>query len=82
MARYFQISTALILLSVTYLSDVAEGLSTGAPSPACSTLAPLQSMHLNAPPQTSDVPYEVDLSDLDDGTGNYTYIPGATYSCM
>jgi hypothetical protein len=74
-------SIALILLiAATYL-DQCEGFPSGAPPGACSTLSPNPFAH-GAPPQSSDVPYEVDLSAFDDGSGTLSYIPGETVSSM
>jgi hypothetical protein len=64
----------LLLITASYL-DQSEGFSSGAPSEACSTLSPNPFDH-GAPPQTSEVPYEVDLSAFDDGGGTLSYVPG------
>ena len=55
-----------------------ECLPNGAPAGACATLTPAIQNHID-PPQSSPVPYEVDLLSLDDGEG-FSYTPGETYS--
>lgn len=50
----------------------------GAPSIACQALRP---HHLHSP-QSRPVPYVVDLSNLADGNGGFSYIPGESYLCM
>ena len=66
-----------LLIGVSY---VVEGRSTGAAVGACTTLAPDPTAH-DGPPQTSDVPYMVDISSLSDGSGSWSYTPGQTYPC-
>lgn len=70
----------VLALGVAHWSTVVEGFSSGPPSQACGTLAPNPQAH-DAPPQTTPVPYEIDLSSLDDGNGGYCYQPGDTYAC-
>ena len=79
MSGHILFSAMLILL--VGVSYVVEGHSSGAPAAACMTLAPDQASHLNAPPQTSEVPYMVDISTLSDGRGGWSYLPGQVYSC-
>ena len=71
-----------------YLSLVIAGFgwkgvksfSLGAPSAACDNLSPNPTQH-GAPPQTSAVPYSIDLSSLNDPTsGQPAYSPGQTYT--
>jgi len=69
-----------LFLSVVYWSHPVQGFSFGAPSEACETLAPNAALHMDTP-QSSPVPYEVDLSALDDGNGNFVYMPGQVYPC-
>ena len=69
-----------ILACIACWSLVAEGFSTGAPVDACETLSPDPLFH-GADPQSSDVPYEIDLSSLADTSGGLSYVPGDTYSC-
>jgi hypothetical protein len=64
----------LLLITASYL-DQSEGFPSGAPPEACSTLSPTPFAH-GAPPQASTVPYEVDLSAFDDGSGTLSYVPG------
>ena len=68
-----------LLLCVIFLQaslfQRASSLSGGAPSQACSTLSPDPTAHC-AQPQTSTVPYNIDLDQFcSDGTYSYT-IPG------
>ena len=60
------------------LLNVVESRSTGAPAGACATLTPQHGVT----PQTSPVPYEVDISSLSNGNGGYSYSPGQSYMCM
>ena len=69
----------VLLFSATLLCEV-ECLSSGAPAAACQTLTPLLPQHIE-PPQTSQVPYEVDIAALDDGNDGFSYVPGETYTC-
>lgn len=72
---------ALLILVVSAVAcwSSVECFSAGPPVQACGTLSPLQAGH-NAPAQTTPVPYEIDLSSLDDGNGGFAYVPGETYS--
>ena len=67
----------LIVIASIYAVDAFSG---GAPVQACDTLSPNPANH-GADPQDSDVPYSIDLSVFDDGTGSYFYTPGNTYTC-
>ena len=60
---------------------LVEGLSGGAPSGACDTLSPnpMPAAH-GADPQTSTVPYSIDISAFMEN-GTFTYYPGQTYTC-
>ena len=69
----------LCFLVAANLRNFAEGLPSGAPASACSTLTPNPISHA-ADPQIGSVPYEVDLSELSDG-GSFSYAPGMTYTC-
>lgn len=71
------LSTVFLLLGVL---EQANGFPFGAPMSACGTLAPNPFAH-GAPPQTSPVPYEVDISALSDGNGGFEYVPGQLYQC-
>ena len=75
----------LLMLTLAQWSNVAvNGFPFGAPGPpfaACTTLSPNPTFH-GAPPQTSPVPYEVDLTSLLDSTGGFSYEPGVTYARM
>ena len=70
-------SLLLALFGVLQRSDV-EAFPTGPPSEACPTISPDPDFHL-AQPQTSPVPYELDLSALLDDDGGLSYIPGDSY---
>lgn len=69
----------VLLVGAAYWSGV-ECFSSGAPEGACSTLAPLEIAHLGSA-QSSQVPYEVNLTSLDAGNGGFAYMPGVAYSC-
>ena len=54
-------------------------MGAGAPRDACTTLSPNQTAH-EAPPQTSSVPYEIDVSVFrDPSSGQLVYTPNSTY---
>lgn len=55
-------------------------LSAGAPSSACANLMPNPTSH-GAQPQSSAVPYSIDLSPFNNSYGGYEYYPGQTYNC-
>lgn len=76
------LSKALCLLVVlaTLLNNV-EGTSRGAPRQACQSLSPDPVAH-GAQSQTTSPPYQVDLVDLSDGIGNFSYVPGQQYQSM
>ena len=59
------------------LYQQASSLSGGAPLEACDSLSPDPNQH-GAPPQTSTVPYSIDLDQFC-VNGTYSYTPGATY---
>ena len=71
--------TCLLFLSVLWITNVSSHLS-GAPAEACSTLSPNQSVH-GAPPQTTDVPYILNLSALYNATTDrIVYMPNSVYN--
>ena len=71
--------TIQLLISVLWISNVSSH-SSGAPAEACSTLSPDQSVH-GAPPQTTDVPYTLNLSALYNPTiDRMVYIPDTVYN--
>lgn len=78
MASSSMMPLLLILLTLSYQ---VESFPSGAPAGACSTLTPALPQHIDLP-QTTPVPYEVDLVAFDDGNGGFFYLPGVTYSCM
>lgn len=80
MADYLVPSLVLVLVGASHWVHVCC-FPGGAPSGACGTLTPPVSQHLQ-PPQSTPVPFEVDLSNLiSDGNGGFLYQPGMTYSC-
>ena len=74
-----QIKSLFIVVSYCFLYAV-ESLPNGAPTQACDTLSPDPGPH-GALPQTTPVPYSIDLSPFADGSGGYSYQPGETYNC-
>ena len=62
--------TIVLLLGVAVTAVV--GFPSGAPASACSTISP---NHMNTSPQTSAVPYTVNISSLTNG-----YVPGQSYT--
>ena len=64
--------TVVLLLGVPV--TVVTGFPSGAPLAACSTISPDPSAH-GANPQTSAVPYTVNISSLANG-----YVPGQSYA--
>ena len=69
-------SVALVLVALTIR---VHSRSDGAPAEACATLTP---QHPGTVPQTSDVPYTIDLSSFGNaGSDGYFYEPGRSYQC-
>ena len=68
------VSTLVLLFAAVYTADANSG---GAPIGACGGLTP---SHSGNTAQTSAVPYSIDLSPFDDGSGGYQYTPGTTYT--
>jgi len=66
-----------LLLTLVATPLPVHGRSGGAPEAACSTLTP---QHPSSP-QTSAIPYTIDLSVFDDRGGNLSYYPGMSYQC-
>lgn len=72
----------LLASSALWSVKVAEALSTGAPQDACGTLSPDPGPFTHiVGPQTTPVPYEVDLSSLIDDSGGFSYVPEDSYAC-
>jgi hypothetical protein len=68
----------LLLFVAVHVSRVA-GFRAGAPAQACNNLSPSQGPH-GGPPQTSTVPYEIDVSIFRDAiTDQLLYTPDTTY---
>ena len=70
-----------LVLSLVLLTSVATRVHTlpsGAPAAACDTLT---QQHGGVTPQTSPIPYQIDLSPFDDGDGGFAYEPGRAYEC-
>ena len=65
------------LVAVISLISLADARSAGAPAAACDTLMP---QHSGLSPQINAVPYSINLSPFDDGTGVYKYTPGQIYT--
>lgn len=64
--------------------DPVWGLPSGAPSSACSSLAPNPDRHLAQPMDEDTLPHVLNISNLslDDGDGDeYGYKPGEVYFC-
>ena len=76
----YQYILCILLVGSVQWSSV-EGFSGGPPAAACPTLSPDPAFH-GADPQTSPVPYEVNLDSLLDDTGGLSYVPGETFTCM
>jgi hypothetical protein len=71
--------TNLVLGFATFY--LASALPGGAPPEACSTLTPSHSRDGTIFfPQTTVVPYEINLSVFDVENGSYVYVPGRTYT--
>ena len=68
----------LSLVLLTSVTTCVHALSTGAPAAACDTLT---QQHFGVTPQTSPIPYQIDLSSFDDGSGGFAYVPGRAYEC-
>lgn len=67
------LSTVIIVAACAYLADAN---SAGAPAAACDNLTPN-----HGSPQTSEVPYVIDLTPFEDDGGTLVYTPGRTYTC-
>ena len=68
----------LFITAAVYVSTVS-GYILGAPVQACTTLSPDPGAH-GAPPQTTTVPYEIDMSVFgDDNSGQLLYTPATAY---
>ena len=74
-------SVILVLCVALTHWGIVSCLSSGAPAGACMTLSPSPAPTAHdADPQTTMVPYEVDLSNfINDENGTYYYRPGETY---
>ena len=68
----------LALLLVLSFTAKVNTRPEGAPAAACGTLT---QEHGSNTPQTSAIPYQIDLSVFDRGSGDFFYIPDTTYSC-
>ena len=73
-----------LLLSVALLTSLygpqqVSSFSSGAPPAACDTLSPNPTQH-GAQPQSTEVPYSIDLSPLCNN-GRLMYSPEQTYTC-
>ena len=75
-------ATLSIILAIVFVGwQGVESLPNGAPSSACDNLTPNSVSHRNTQPQTSAVPYNIDLSPLNDPqSSGLVYTPGQTYT--
>ena len=76
--KTFVAASMLLFLAMVACPSPVRAFSDGAPLGACSTLSPDPSRH-GANPQSSPVPYTIDLAVFDDGNGSLSYQPGMTY---
>ena len=68
----------LLFIAATVYVSTVSGRSSGAPAQACNDLSPSQGAH--GAPQTTTVPYEIDMSVFrDDNSGQLLYTPATTY---
>ena len=67
--------TVVLVASCAYLAHARSG---GAPASACDNLTP---SHSSIAAQTSEVPFVIDVTQFDDGSGTLVYTPGRTYIC-
>ena len=67
--------TVVLVASCAYLADALPG---GAPASTCDNLTPI---HSSIAAQTSEVPFVIDVTQFDDGSGTLVYTPGRTYTC-
>ena len=74
-----KVFVAAVALLTLVLAQGAASYSIGAPSFACDPLAPIPIAHLAAGPQTTAVPYTIDISGFNSG-GVLQYTPGQTYT--
>lgn len=70
-----------VIMGPRLLGHLVEALPGGAPQGACATLSPSADQH-GAGPQTTAVPYAVNISSMSDGAGGYAYVPGEVYPSM
>ena len=74
---------ALLVFIATLICTLGQvrGLPTGPPAITCFTLSPHPAAH-GADPQPGISPWQVNLTALYDGAGNFSYSPGETYLGM
>ena len=80
--KTFVAASMLLFLAMVACPSPVRAFSGGAPPGACSSLSPSSSPTPNghgANPQSSPVPYTIDLAVFDDGNGSLSYQPGMTY---
>ena len=70
--------SVVLLLASLYARGVYS-YTVGAPIYACDALAPIPIAH-NGPPQTTTVPYTIDLSSFNNN-GELQYNPEESYTC-
>ena len=76
----YLVTILVLFLGISTRVSIVECFSNGPPSAACPTLSPNRAAH-GARPQTTPVPYAVNLSALADPNGGFSYEPGRTYMC-
>ena len=76
--KTFVAASMFLFLAMVACPSPVRAFSNGAPPGACSTLSPDPSQH-GANPQSSPVPYTIDLAVFDDGNGSFSYQPGMSY---
>lgn len=75
-----RMKTLLLVAAVLLYAGLVESFPNGAPVGACDTLTPLLNpMGHSEPPQTSPVPYSIDLSPFNN-SGVWEYTPGNVYT--
>ena len=78
--KTFVAASMLLFLAMVACPSPVRAFSRGAPSGACSSLSPSPGPQgHDANPQSSPVPYTIDLAVFDDGNGSLSYQPGMTY---
>ena len=70
-------TTLLICILFSFCSFQVNGYPSGVPAAACTSLTPMHGVE----PQTTDIPFMIDISEFRDTTNDYYYYtPGRTYN--